>query len=59
MKSVGELKILINVWPVKWKLLSITFLLVLHVYKVALTFESDKEILKWEHFLNKTSLAAL
>ena len=59
MKSVGELKILINVWPVKWKLLSITFLLVLHVYKVALTFESDKEILKRENFLNKTSLAAL
>ena len=59
MKSVGELTILINVWPVKWKLLSITFLLVLHVYKVALTFESDKEILKRENFLNKTSLAAL
>ena len=59
MRSVGELKILINVWPVKWKLVSITLLLVLHVYKVALTFESDKEILKRENFLNKTSLTAL
>ena len=40
-------------------LLRSTFLLVIHVYNVALTFDPDEEILKWKHDLNKTSLAAL
>ena len=59
IESVGELKILMCDRSNERALLSSTFLLVLRVYNVALTFEPDEEILEWKHVLNKTSLAAL